>query len=339
MVLAPVVASSPARRARRRRRPRAGSRPPPGGGRGGDAGGARRSRRWAGSTSRARWSRCSTACASSPPNEVVPAARRRGGLDGGERPGRARARRNRPAGDGGRGDARLSRPGADGGQARPGATRRRRGVASRNPPAPVAHHPAARAGPGAGHGAAAGAAPLSAWRPTWRAGRLPASRRPPRASLLFLWAYLAAEVVGLAALAAAVGREPRRPPRGPGWKTPPGACSSCWAGALFGAARVALRPAAGGRGRWSVRVAGPVIVLIRHASIVDNLLPASARRPSAPDPPALRAQARAARRPLPRRRRAAAAELLRPPRDRREREEVQRVGALAHGLGTGARAC
>jgi 1-acyl-sn-glycerol-3-phosphate acyltransferase len=101
-----------------------------------------------------------------------------------------------------------------------------------------------------------------------------ASGVPPTAArlLAFLWVYLAAEVVGLAAMAAA-------------WVLTLGGCREVrlqrmtlrlqqrWAGVLFGAVRAlfGLRLEVAGD---DAIAPGPVIVLIRHTSIVDNLLPA-----------------------------------------------------------------
>jgi 1-acyl-sn-glycerol-3-phosphate acyltransferase len=98
---------------------------------------------------------------------------------------------------------------------------------------------------------------------------------PPTAVrlVLFLWVYLAAEVAGLAALAAlwiasAGGR--RRAWLGDAtWRL-----QQRWAGALFGAARVLFSLRLEVSGDDAV-APGPVIVLIRHASIVDTLLPAN----------------------------------------------------------------
>jgi 1-acyl-sn-glycerol-3-phosphate acyltransferase len=96
---------------------------------------------------------------------------------------------------------------------------------------------------------------------------------PPTAArlLAFLWVYLAAEVAGLAAMAGAWalslgGR------RGAALRRMTLGLQQRWAGVLFGAVRVlfGLRLEVTG----SEEIApGPVIVLIRHASIVDNLLP------------------------------------------------------------------
>jgi len=97
---------------------------------------------------------------------------------------------------------------------------------------------------------------------------------PPVAARLvaFLWVYLAAEVVGLATMAVAWllslgGR------RGAALQRMTLRLQQLWAGVLFGAVRTlfGLRlELAGG----DAIAPGPVIVLIRHASIVDNLLPA-----------------------------------------------------------------
>ena len=150
---------------------------------------------------------------------------------------------------------------------------------------------------------------------------------PPTAARLvvFLWVYLAAEVGGVAALAAvwvaSLGGRRRLWLREVTWRF-----QQLWAGVLFGAVRVLFGLRLEVAGDDAV-APGPVIVLIRHASIVDNLLPAKLVAAPAPDPPALRAQARAARGSLPRHRRTTPAQLLRAPRDRR--------GA---GGGAGARA-
>ena len=89
--------------------------------------------------------------------------------------------------------------------------------------------------------------------------------------LCFLWVYLAAETVGLLALlgvwvAAGFGR--RR-----AWMVEwTWRFQQVWAGWLFAAVRglFALRLEVAGEG---LVTPGPVIVLVRHASIVDNLLP------------------------------------------------------------------
>lgn len=98
---------------------------------------------------------------------------------------------------------------------------------------------------------------------------------PPTAVrlVLFLWVYLAAEVVGVAALAAlwvaSLGGRRGVWLREMTWRV-----QQLWAGALLGAVRAlfGLRLEVAGGERV---VPGPVIVLIRHASIVDNLLPAA----------------------------------------------------------------
>jgi 1-acyl-sn-glycerol-3-phosphate acyltransferase len=97
---------------------------------------------------------------------------------------------------------------------------------------------------------------------------------PPTAArlLAFLWVYLAAEVVGLAAMAAAWvlsrggGREvalQRMTLR----------LQQLWVGVLFGSVRALFGLRIEVEGDDAI-APGPVIVLIRHASIVDNLLPA-----------------------------------------------------------------
>lgn len=101
------------------------------------------------------------------------------------------------------------------------------------------------------------------------------SEVPPTAArlALFLWVYLAAEVAGLAALAtlwvASPGGRRRTWLEDATWRL-----QQRWAGALFGAARVLFRLRLEVTGD-DVVVPGPVIVLIRHASIVDTLLPAN----------------------------------------------------------------
>ena len=101
-----------------------------------------------------------------------------------------------------------------------------------------------------------------------------ASGVPPTALrlVLFLWAYLAAEVVGLVVLAgvwaASLGGRRREWLRDATWRI-----QQLWAGALFGAVRGLFGLRLEVEGSESVPP-GPVIVLIRHASIVDNLLPA-----------------------------------------------------------------
>lgn len=94
-------------------------------------------------------------------------------------------------------------------------------------------------------------------------------RRPAMATRLtaFLWVYLASEVVAVVALAlvwlAGRRRLAERTYR----------LQGLWAGALFAAARgiFALRLDVQGDDEVAP---GPVVVLMRHASIVDNLLPA-----------------------------------------------------------------
>ena len=78
---------------------------------------------------------------------------------------------------------------------------------------------------------------------------------------------------------------------------------------------------------------GPVIVLVRHASIVDNLLPSVfvARAHRIRLRYVLKRELLAD--PVPRRRRQAAAELLRAPRYRRAEVERENVRRLAQGLG------
>jgi 1-acyl-sn-glycerol-3-phosphate acyltransferase len=98
---------------------------------------------------------------------------------------------------------------------------------------------------------------------------------PPTAArlALVLWVYLAAEVAGLAALAAIwiVGLGGRRRTwfRDATWRL-----QQRWAGALFGAARLlfGLRLEVAGDDAVAPE---PAIVLIRHASLVDTLLPAN----------------------------------------------------------------
>jgi len=102
-----------------------------------------------------------------------------------------------------------------------------------------------------------------------------ASGVPPTAArlVLFLWVYLAAETAGLVVLAAAwivsLGGH-----RGAWLRETTWPIQQLWAGALFGAVRVLFRLRLEVEGEDAV-APGPVIVLIRHASIVDNLLPAS----------------------------------------------------------------
>lgn len=163
-------------------------------------------------------------------------------------------------------------------------------------------------------------------------GRWAVSRVRPTATrlALFLWVYLVAEVAGLAALAAA-------------WVASLGGhrdawlrratlrLQQLWAAALFGAVRTLFGLRLEVTGGENV-APGPVIVLVRHASIVDNLLPANliAR------PHGIRLRYVLKR------------ELLADPcldvagrrlpnyfvrRGTGETEERDRVGALAHGLG------
>jgi 1-acyl-sn-glycerol-3-phosphate acyltransferase len=97
---------------------------------------------------------------------------------------------------------------------------------------------------------------------------------PPTAArlALFLWVYLAAEVGGLAVLAAlwiaSLGGRHRAWLRDMTWRL-----QQRWAGVLIGAVRMLFRVRIEVVGDDAV-APGPVIVLIRHASIVDTLLPA-----------------------------------------------------------------
>jgi 1-acyl-sn-glycerol-3-phosphate acyltransferase len=97
---------------------------------------------------------------------------------------------------------------------------------------------------------------------------------PPTATrlALFLWVYLAAEVGGLAALAtlwiASLGGRRRAWLRDTTWRL-----QQLWAGALIGGVRVLFGVRFEVEGDDAI-APGPVIVLIRHASIVDTLLPA-----------------------------------------------------------------
>src|SRR5512146_2325489 len=101
-----------------------------------------------------------------------------------------------------------------------------------------------------------------------------ASGVPPTAArlVLFLWVYLAAEIAGVAVLAtlwvASLGGRRGAWLREMTWRV-----QQLWAGALLGAARALFRLRLEVAGGDEV-APGPVIVLIRHASIVDNLLPA-----------------------------------------------------------------
>jgi 1-acyl-sn-glycerol-3-phosphate acyltransferase len=100
-----------------------------------------------------------------------------------------------------------------------------------------------------------------------------ASGVPPTATrlTLFLWVYLAAEVVGLAALAllwvASLGGRRSAWLQEMTWRV-----QQLWAGALLGTVRALFGLRFEVTGGDEV-APGPVIVLIRHASIVDNLLP------------------------------------------------------------------
>jgi 1-acyl-sn-glycerol-3-phosphate acyltransferase len=155
---------------------------------------------------------------------------------------------------------------------------------------------------------------------------------PPTAArlALFLWVHLAAEVGGVAALAAvwvaSLGGRRRAWLWAVTWRF-----QQLWAGLLFGAVRVLFGLRLEVAGDDAV-APGPVIVLIRHASIVDNLLPANlvAR------PHGIRLRYVLKR------------ELLADPcldiagrrlpnyfvrRETGEAQEVARVRALAHGLG------
>jgi 1-acyl-sn-glycerol-3-phosphate acyltransferase len=101
-----------------------------------------------------------------------------------------------------------------------------------------------------------------------------ASAVPPTALrlLAFLWVYLAAEVFGLAAMAAAwaLSLGGRRGASLQRWTR---GLQQLWVGTLFGAVRALFGLRLELSGQEEV-APGPVIVLIRHASIVDNLLPA-----------------------------------------------------------------
>jgi len=104
-------------------------------------------------------------------------------------------------------------------------------------------------------------------------GRWIVSRRPWMAVrlLCFLWAYLAAETIGLLALLG-IWLVSGCGARGAWLAERTWRFQQLWAGALFAVARTlfALRIEVAGD---DVVRPGPVVVLIRHASIVDNLLP------------------------------------------------------------------
>ena len=95
-------------------------------------------------------------------------------------------------------------------------------------------------------------------------------RRPWMATrlALFLWVYLAAEALAIVALGLA-------------WAVPPRSrlvertyrLQALWAALLFGAARLLFSLRFDVEGADAV-APGPIVVLMRHASIVDNLLPA-----------------------------------------------------------------
>ncbi|HEX6023679.1 MAG TPA: lysophospholipid acyltransferase family protein [Solirubrobacter sp.] len=157
---------------------------------------------------------------------------------------------------------------------------------------------------------------------------------PPTAARLVvcLWVYLAAEVVGLAALAAVwilslAGR------RGAWLREVTWRLQQLWAGLLLGTVRVLFRLRLEVAGD-DVISPGPVIVLMRHASIVDTLLPANL----VAGPHGIRLRYVLKR------------ELLADPcldvagrrlpnyfvrRGTGEAQEVERVRELAHGLGRG----
>ena len=165
------------------------------------------------------------------------------------------------------------------------------------------------------------------------AARRAASGVRPTAArlLLFLWAYLAAEVAGLAALAAlwvaSVGGRRWAWLEDATWRL-----QQLWAGALFGAARALFDMRLEVEDDAAFASERPAIVLIRHASIVDTLLPAVL----------------VARPHRVRLRYVLKRELLADPcldvagrrlpnyfvrRGTGEAQEVERVGALARGLG------
>ena len=157
---------------------------------------------------------------------------------------------------------------------------------------------------------------------------------PPTSArlVLLLWVYLAAEVGGLAALAAVwvVSLGGRRGAwlREVTWRL-----QQQWAGLLLGAVRVVFRLRLEVAGDDAL-APGPVIVLMRHASIVDTLLPANL----VAGPHRIRLRYVLKR------------ELLADPcldvagrrlpnyfvrRGTGEAQEVERVRELAHGLGKG----
>lgn len=157
---------------------------------------------------------------------------------------------------------------------------------------------------------------------------------PPTAARLVvcLWVYLAAEVVGLAALAAvwifSLGGR-----RGAWLREATWHLQQRWAGLLLGTVRVSFRVRLEVVGD-DVIAPGPVIVLMRHASIADTLLPANL----VAGPHGIRLRYVLKR------------ELLADPcldvagrrlpnyfvrRGTGEAQEVRRVRELAHGLGPG----
>jgi 1-acyl-sn-glycerol-3-phosphate acyltransferase len=105
--------------------------------------------------------------------------------------------------------------------------------------------------------------------------RLATSRVRPTAwrLVVFMWVYLAAEVVGLAVLwvlwVASLGGRRRSFLLDATWHV-----QQYWAAALFGAAMSVFRLRLEVAGSDAVE-RGPLIVLIRHASILDTLLPAN----------------------------------------------------------------
>jgi 1-acyl-sn-glycerol-3-phosphate acyltransferase len=161
--------------------------------------------------------------------------------------------------------------------------------------------------------------------------RVASSVPPTTARLaLFLWAYLAAEVVGVTALAAlwvaSLGGRRRAWLSDLTWRV-----QQLWAGVLLGAVRLLFRLRLEVVGDDAV-APGPVIVLIRHSSIVDTLLPANVvarphrihlryvlKRELLADP-----CLDVAGRRLPN-------HFVR--RGTGEARELEQVGALAHGLG------